>query len=56
MVHPVKELGVATINVRLKEGVLTQILLKVESETPLPPKPVKKIEEKPVEENPSNEQ
>jgi large subunit ribosomal protein L9 len=45
--HPLKELGTFKINLRLKEGVPATIVLKVESETPLPQKE-QKIE-KPAE-------
>ncbi len=40
LVHPIKELGMHTLNLRLKEGVPANFKLKIESETPMPEKPV----------------
>lgn len=40
LAQPIKELGVFPINLRLKEGVPTSFTLTVQSETPLPQKPV----------------
>jgi len=54
LAHPIKSLGTVTVNVRLKEGVMTHIILNVESETPLPLKPVKKAEIE-VKEEPTQE-
>ena len=36
LAHPIKELGVHPLNLKLKEGVPAQVTLKVESDIPLP--------------------
>lgn len=49
LAHPIKDLGVHQLNLRLKEGVMMPFVLNVESDIPLPIKHKARKEEEPEE-------